>query len=117
MRESGKALGDKIRAELQHQGKSQAWLSEETGIPPGYLSELMNGHPKKRWNQDHIDKINGALNKNYSLQTKDEKLHNLMESVKQEFEGDAFISPLLQTLDQAVKERNKGKKHEESSSD
>lgn len=42
---------------------------------------------------------------NMSAASKEEKLYNLMESVEQEFSEDAFISPLLQSLKAAVKER------------
>jgi len=54
-------IGTKIKEELKRQNKTQAWLSDETGIQRGYLSELINGHPKKRWNEDSIQKVSSAL--------------------------------------------------------
>ena len=55
-------IGKKIKEELKKQKKTQAWLSEETGIQRGYLSELINGHPKKRWNEDNLELVANALN-------------------------------------------------------
>lgn len=36
-------------------------LSEKAEITQGYLTELMNLHPKKRWNADHINQVAKAL--------------------------------------------------------
>lgn len=59
---TGKLIGDRIRALLKDNGKKQAWLAEKSGIQAGYLSELMNGHPKKRWNEDTLNSVAKALN-------------------------------------------------------
>ena len=57
----GRLIGDRIRAVLDEIGENQAWLAERAGIQPGYLSELMNGHPKKRWNEDTLNSVANAL--------------------------------------------------------
>ena len=50
--EASKIIGRRIKETLEEQGKTQAWLAHEMGIQPGYLSELINVHPQKRWNID-----------------------------------------------------------------
>lgn len=50
-----------IKSLLKKQGKKQIWLAAEMGIEAGYLSELLNNHPDKRWNIDHIGRAANAL--------------------------------------------------------
>lgn len=47
----------RLRDVLQKDGKTQAWLAEQINVKPGYLSELLNGHPEKRWNMDLINSV------------------------------------------------------------
>lgn len=63
MSESNKRqVGQRIKAALKKSGKTQAWLAEEVGIQTSYLSELINGHPRKRWNLDLLNAVSIALN-------------------------------------------------------
>lgn len=102
------AIGERVKAELKRQNKTQSWLSDETGIQRGYLSELINGHPKKRWNEDNIEKVSRALGVSIiGGDTKEQRLNAFLDSAAQDFKDDPFISPLLQSLDAAIKERNK----------
>lgn len=54
-------VGDGVKRALKSSSKSQAWLAEKMDIKPGYLSELINGKPEKRWNADLIQKACDAL--------------------------------------------------------
>lgn len=54
-------LNRRIRQLIQSKGITQAKLAEEIELEPGYISELLNGHPDKRWNINHIASICKAL--------------------------------------------------------
>lgn len=74
-------IGKKIKDELKKQKKTQAWLSEVTGIQRGYLSELINGHPKKRWNEDNLELVAGALKiELFKEPSKEDQLEALLDS-------------------------------------
>lgn len=116
MRENvGKLIGDKIRAILAEQGKTQAWLSDHTGIQRGYLSELMNGHPKKRWNADTLNKVAVALDVPKSAimpddgQEKQKSLIQVLEESKLQFADDQFLEPLASALIAALKQKENNK--------
>jgi transcriptional regulator with XRE-family HTH domain len=55
--DTGVFIAKRIRFYLKKKGKTQAWLAGKIGKEPGYLSELLNGHPDKRWNSDLIDSV------------------------------------------------------------
>lgn len=61
MSENRKLIGNKIKNLLADMGKTQDWLADETGVTKGYLSELINGHPKKRWHWDQLEAVAKAL--------------------------------------------------------
>lgn len=61
MRKLEEKLTNRVRAILKDKGINMTQLAERAGITQGYLNELMNLNPRKRWNADHIDKISSAL--------------------------------------------------------
>ena len=62
MRTIEKTLTTRIREVLRRKDMTVVALSEESGIAQGYLNELMNLHPRKRWNIHHIISVAEALN-------------------------------------------------------
>lgn len=61
MRNTERKITERIRVILKEKGMTQVDLSEKSGIKQGYLNELMNLHPRKRWNADHMGKVATAL--------------------------------------------------------
>lgn len=61
MKDLGPLIGKNITALRKEAGMTQASLAEQAGIKVGYLSELINGHPEKRWNVDHINELAKVL--------------------------------------------------------
>lgn len=61
MRNLEKRITERIRAILQTKGINQTELADRAGIAQGYLNELMNLNPRKRWNADHLEKVVKAL--------------------------------------------------------
>jgi transcriptional regulator with XRE-family HTH domain len=91
MREdAGKIISKCVKSLLKKQGKTQAWLAEEMGAKAGYLSELLNDHPDKRWNADLINSAAKALKVHVSsLFLEDElaaKLLSLDDEARQDVE-------------------------------
>jgi transcriptional regulator with XRE-family HTH domain len=61
MRNVEKTLTSRIREVLKRKDMTVVALSERSGIAQGYLNELMNLHPRKRWNITHITGVAEAL--------------------------------------------------------
>lgn len=55
-------LNRRVRQLLKEKKMTQATLAEKLDIETGYLSEILNGHPLKRWNIDHIDAMTTIFN-------------------------------------------------------
>ncbi len=62
MRNVEKVITKRIREILHERDIRQSHLAEKANIPQGYLNELMNLSPRKRWNADHMERISEALN-------------------------------------------------------
>ncbi|TXH53362.1 MAG: XRE family transcriptional regulator [Desulfurellales bacterium] len=61
LRNLEKVLNERIKYFLKSKKMTQSNLAEKMDMTSGYLAELLNLNPKKRWNADLIDKAVRAL--------------------------------------------------------
>ena len=86
-------------------------LAEELDTSKGMISMLEKGD--RRLNSDWIEKLSKVfdcsnadiIEEQASTPQTHAELNALMNSVRQKYSDDSFISPLLQSLEAAVKER------------
>lgn len=109
MRENvGEIIAFNIRRLLDVQDKKQSWLANEMGIQAGYLSELLNGHPKKRWNEDLLEKARNVLGvplHEITMQDEGEKsyIQTLNEMEKEEWAQDEAAKLSISVLKEKAK--------------
>lgn len=97
--DAGKKIGQRISARLKELEKTQDWLAGEMDIKPGYLSELMNGKPRKRWNLDLLESARKALKVPLSQLTGEHQEAFLIEKINQlESEEKQFVETLVDSL-------------------
>lgn len=61
MRDLEKIISKRIHTILGEKDWSPYTLSQKTEIASGYLTELLNCNPKRRWNTDMLGKVAAAL--------------------------------------------------------
>ena len=61
MRNPEKIISQRIHRLLKEKELSPYTLSQRAEIASGYLTELLNLHPKRRWNTDLLNKVADAL--------------------------------------------------------
>lgn len=61
LRNLEKILNERIKFILKSKKMTQAALADKMDTTSGYLAELLNLNPKKRWNADLIDRAVNAL--------------------------------------------------------
>lgn len=79
--DTGLFISSRIRFLLKQAKKTQVWLAGEMGIETGYLSELLNNHPGKRWNTDLIENARKALDVSLSRFFEHNENSILMEQI------------------------------------
>lgn len=103
-------MQNRIKELRKQRGMTQEQLAEALDTSNGMVSMLEKG--ERRLNTDWLEKLCSALSCSPSdiyggEKTKEQALSDVINETAQRFEGDAFISPLLQSLEAAVKEREK----------
>lgn len=90
-------------------GFSQVSLAQKLGVSQQSIEKMENGHVKKPKYLPEAAKVMCVPYEWLALNRKDvaHELNALLDSAKSIYGDDAFISPLLQSLEAAVKEREK----------